>query len=179
MKAASVYLRVLDIAFRAFIGADMRKTLLFLAFSLLAGAAQAQIKCWNQDGKRVCGDAPPPGAKVTTLNTPSGPAAAPADKAAASKDAKKGPLTPAEQDQEYRKRQAEAQKADAKAAEERRIAEAKRQNCANARSAVAGLASGQRIQATNPTTGERYYLEEAQIASQLTRARAIEKENCD
>jgi len=161
----------------------MRKILIFLAFSVAASAAQGQIKCWNQDGKRVCGDTPPPGAKVTTMrgaaSGDSAPAPAAASKDGATKDAKKGPLTPAEQDQEYRKRQAEAQKAGAKDAEEKRNAEAKRQNCANARSSVAGLESGQRILATNPNTGERYYLDEAQIASQLARARQIEKESCN
>jgi hypothetical protein len=159
----------------------MRKILLFLAFSLAASAVQAQIKCWNQDGKRVCGDTPPPGAKVTTLQSPSsGPASpAPAAKDAKdTKDAKKGPLTPAEQEQDYRKRQAEAQKAADKTAAEQKDAAAKKDNCSRAQNAVVELQSGQRLMRTNPSTGERYYLEDAQIAQELTRARQIVQESC-
>jgi hypothetical protein len=162
----------------------MRKIFLFLAFSLAAGAAQAQIKCWNQDGKRVCGDTPPPGAKVTTMRgAASGPAEpAPAAKEAAkdgAKAAKKGPLSPAEQEQEYRKRQEESQKASAKAAEEQRNAEAKRANCAQARQALVELESGQRISRINPTTGERYFLEESQIAQEAGRAREAIRSACN
>ena len=162
----------------------MRKILLFLAFAAAAGAAQAQIKCWTDaDGKRACGDAPPPGAKVTTLKGSSAAEEpAPAAKGAAkdgAKDAKKGPLTPAEQEQEYRKRQLEAKKADAKAADEKRIADAKRENCSRAREAQAQLEGGQRIMRVNPTTGERYFLEDAQIAQELVKARQAAQESCN
>jgi len=157
----------------------MRKILFLLAFAAAAGSAQAQIKCWNQDGKRVCGDTPPPGAKVTTLRGSTEPAAPPA--AAAGKDGAKakGPLTPAEQEQEYRKRKAEAEKASTKAAEEQRNAEAKKANCAQARQALVELESGQRISRINPATGERYFLEEAQIASEAARARQAIQTSCN
>jgi hypothetical protein len=152
----------------------MRKILLFLAFSVAAGAAQAQIKCWNQDGKRVCGDAPPPGAKVTTLQSPS----APASPAPAAKDAKKGPLTPAEQEQEYRKKQAESQKAAEKQAAENKSAETKRYNCAQAREALTTYESGQRVMRVRPD-GERYFLDDAQIAQELAKTRQIVKDDCN
>ena len=160
----------------------MRKILLFLAFTAAAGAAQAQIKCWNEGGKRVCGDTPPPGAKVTTLRgsgSAEEPAPAPASKDAAGKDAKKGPLTPSEQEQEYRKRQIDSQKAAAKSADEKRIADNKRDNCARAREALAQLESGQRIMRVNPTTGERYFMEDAQIAQELVKARQVAQESCN
>ena len=161
----------------------MRKILLFLAFSVATGAAQAQIKCWNQDGKRVCGDTPPPGAKITTLKAPSASDAPPPAAKDAAKDgakaAKKGPLTPAEQEQDYRKRQDESAKASAKAAEEQRNAEAKRANCAQARQALVELESGLRISRINPTTGERYFLEESQIASETGRAREAIRTACN
>jgi len=161
----------------------MRKTLLILAFALAAGGAQAQIKCWNQDGKRVCGDAPPPGAKVTTLKSPSAPEAPAAAAKDGAKDgakaAPKGPLTPAEQEQDYRKRQEEAQKASAKASEEARNAEAKRANCAQARQALVELESGQRISRINPANGERYFLEESQVAQEAGRAREAIRTACN
>jgi hypothetical protein len=153
----------------------MRKILLFLAFSMAASAAQAQIKCWNQDGKRVCGDTPPPGAKVTTMR---GAASGPAEPAPAAKDAKKGPLTPAEREQEYRKRQAESQKAADKQAAESKTAETKRYNCAQAREALTTYESGQRIMRVRPD-GERYFLDDAQIAQELAKTRQIVKDDCN
>jgi hypothetical protein len=156
----------------------MRKTLLLLAFTAAAavtGTVQAQIKCWNEDGKRVCGDAPPPGAKVTTMR---GAASGPAEPAPAAKDAKKGPLTPAEQEQEYRKKQAEAQKAAEKQAAENKNAEAKRYNCAQAREALVTYESGQRIMRVRPD-GERYFLDDAQIAQELAKSRQLVRENCN
>jgi hypothetical protein len=154
----------------------MRKILLFLAFSVATGAAQAQIKCWNQDGKRVCGDAPPPGAKVTTMRgAASGADPAPAP---ATKDAKKGPLTPAEQEQEYRRKQAESQKAAEKQAAEGKNAESKRYNCAQAREATTQYESGQRIMRIRPD-GERYFLDDAQIAQELAKSRQLAQENCN
>lgn len=161
----------------------MRKIIFMLAIACAAGTAHAQIKCWNDaNGKRVCGDAPPPGARVTTIRTPTpgepAPAAA-AKKDAAGKDAKKrGPLTPAEQEQEYRKRQAEAQKSAAKAEDERKDAETKRENCENAKEAVRVLQAGGRIPRMD-SKGERYYLDDAQIAQELAKARQVEKQWCD
>jgi hypothetical protein len=161
----------------------MRKTLLFLVFAVAAGSAQAQIKCWNENGKRVCGDAPPAGAKVTTLRAPSAgqaepaPAAAEGAKGAASKDAKKGPLTPAEQEADYKKRQADSQKAAEKAAAEKKSQEAKLENCERAKAALRQFESGQRISRTNDK-GERYFLEDAQLAQETAKARQTAQEAC-
>ncbi len=159
----------------------MRKILLFLAFGLATGAAQAQIKCWNEGGRRVCGDAPPAGAKVTTMKgAASGPEAAPAANDEAkdgAKAAKKGPITPAEQEQEYRKRQAESQKSADKAENERKEADSKRANCQNARDAVRQFESGQRISRTD-ASGERYFLDESQMAQEAAKARQIAKDSC-
>jgi hypothetical protein len=151
----------------------MRKTLLFLAFFLATGAAQAQIKCWNEGGKRVCGDAPPAGAKVTTLRTPSSPEAP----AAASKDAKKGPLTPAQQEQENKKKQSEAQKSAEKAAAKEKEATAKKENCDRAQAALRNYESGQRISQVD-AKGERVYLEDAQIEAEKVKARQAVKDSC-
>jgi len=157
----------------------MRRILLLLAFAAVAatavGAAQAQIKCWNESGKRVCGDTPPPGARVTTMR---GAASGPAEPAPAAKDAKRGPLTPAEREQDYRKRQAESQKAADKLAADNKNAEAKRYNCAQARQAVTTYESGQRIMRVRPD-GERYFLEDAEIAQELAKSRQLVQENCN
>ena len=145
-------------------------------------AAQAQIKCWTgADGKRVCGDIPPPGSKTVTIKAPTGPAAPPpaAKDAKGAKDAtRSGPLTPAEQEAEFRKRQAEAQKAAAKAEQERQDAEAKKENCARAREAVRTYESGQRVARTN-AQGERVFLDESQTQAELVKARQAVQQWCN
>lgn len=161
----------------------MRKILLSLLLAAATGAAQAQIKCWNEGGKRVCGDAPPAGAKVTTLRGPAGPADAPPspagkDAAKDAKAAKRGPLTPAEQEQEYRKRQAESAKAAEKQASEAKDAEAKRENCERAREALRSYESGGRVARTD-AKGERYFLDESQIAAETAKARQIARDACN
>ena len=159
----------------------MKKTLVLLAGLAFAGVAQAQIKCWTDtNGKRACGDAPPAGAKVTTVKVPATPAAAaPAAKdAAAAKDAKKGPLTPAQREQESRKRQAEAKKDADKAEQQKKDEEAKRDNCQRAREALAGLESGQRIVRTD-AKGERYFLDDAQREQEAAKARQVVQQSCN
>lgn len=157
----------------------MRRTLIVLFTVLAAAAAQAQVQCWTtKDGKRACGDTPPPGAKVREIGGPSAPPAAPAAPAgAAAKDAKKGPLTPAEQELAFRKRQIEGEKAREKDEKERADAAAKKENCARAQEAQRGLESGQRIARTD-AKGERYYLDEAQVAAETERARQLVQQLC-
>ena len=150
----------------------MRRILFFIAAAAFAAGAQAQIKCWNENGRRVCGDAPPPGARVTTLRGEPAPAAP----AAAAKDAKR-PLTPAEQEAEFRKRQAEAAKSAEKAAEANKESSAKRENCERAKEALRSYETGRvmRIDAQ----GERYFLDEAQIAQESAKARQVMQESCN
>jgi hypothetical protein len=157
----------------------MRHLLITIAIAFAAGAAQAQIKCWTDAaGKRTCGDTPPPGAKVTTVRTETSPAAPPAPAAKDAKGAPKGPLTPAQQEQDYRKRQLDAQKAAAKAEEEQKNAQAKADNCTRARNALRTLETGERI-VTTDAKGERYYLNEAEIAKQTEVAREQVKQWCN
>jgi hypothetical protein len=154
----------------------MSKILVLLLGLALAGVAQAQIKCWTTaDGKRACGDAPPAGAKVTTLKVPNAPASAATGDAA--KDAKKGPLTPADREQDYRKRQGEAQKAAAKADQKKQDEDAKKENCQHSRDMLRTVESGQRIQRTDDK-GERYYLDDAQREQEAAKARAQVQQNC-
>jgi hypothetical protein len=157
----------------------MPRFLYCLAFAAFSVSAQAQIKCWNEAGKRVCGDAPPAGAIVTTLRAPaagSAPAAAAAK--GDGKAAAKGPLTPAEKEQEYKKRQLTAEKEAEKAEMERKAAEAKRENCARASEALRALESGQRITRVD-ARGERYFLDDAQIAQEKVQARKAVQDSCN
>ena len=137
-------------------------------FALLATGAQAQVLCWTtKDGKRQCGDTPPPGVKTTAISTP----AAPAD------PAKKGAKPPADPEQEFRKRQIEAQKSREKEQQAQQQAEAKQQNCERAREALRALESGQRLSRVDKE-GERYYLDEQQTAQETERARQAVQKNC-
>jgi hypothetical protein len=157
----------------------MTKLLLTLVLAFAAFAAQAQIKCWTDaNGKRACGDAPPPGAKVTTINAPAASEPKPATEDAGKDAKKRGPQSPAEREQEYRKRQAETQKATAKADEERKDADAKRENCDRARESVRTLEAGGRISRVD-SKGERFFLEDAQIAQELAQARQQAQQWCN
>lgn len=142
---------------------------------LFATGAQAQVYCWTtKDGKRQCGDTPPPGVKATAMGTPTAPAAA-ADPA--SKAAKKGAGGPADQEQEFRKRQIGAQKAREKDQQAQEQIDAKLQNCERAREALRTLESGQRI-ARVDKEGERYFLDESQIAEEAGLVRQSVRRNC-
>jgi hypothetical protein len=152
----------------------------FAALSIGNAAAQ-QYKWTDRDGKVQYGDVPPAGTNATPLKapraTPSAPAADAAPKGAAAKDASKGPLTPAEQEAEYRKRQAEAQKGlekDARAAQE---AQTKRDNCAGAQEQLRILESGQRYARTD-AKGERYFVDDEQRAAEAGRARKLVADWC-
>ena len=113
------------------------------------------------------------------MKVPTTPAdVAPASKGAAAKDAKKGPLTPAEREMEYRKNQAEAEKAAAKADQEKKDIAAKQDNCERAREMLRALESGQRLQRTD-ANGERYYVDDAQREQDTVRARLVEKQSCN
>jgi hypothetical protein len=132
----------------------------------LAVAAQAQQYKWvDKNGRTQYGDVPPPGVKATSLKGPSTRVAPPTDKGAG-----KAPLTPAEQELEFRRRQKEKEEEATKEAQAKQAAEIEKQNCENARQTLRTLESGQRITRTD-AQGERYFLDDAQIAQETARAR--------
>jgi hypothetical protein len=163
------------------------KRILFVSLGLALAAVSfalpslaQQYKWVDKDGRTQYGDTPPAGVNATRLKGPSAPASAPAPEGkAAAKDAKaaKGPLTPAEQDAEFRKRQAEAQKSrekDEKASQEQ---EAKRANCSSAQEQLRMLESGQRVARTN-ANGERYFIDDDQRAGDIAKARKSVSDWC-
>lgn len=153
----------------------MKKALVLAITLAFSAAAMAQQYKWvDKSGRVQYGDAPPPGVKATPLKPPPGPASQQAPKASA----KKGPLTPSEQEAEFRKRQQAAGKdreTQELAAQE---AEAKKDNCARAQDSLRTLESGQRIARTD-AKGERYYLEDAQIAQETAKARQNVQQWCN
>ena len=153
--------------------------LALLAALVLAGPAIAQQYKWvDKDGHTQYGDTPPPGVKATALRPPTGPSTPAAPKAdAKGAPAAKGPMTPAEREAEFRKRQADAQKAAEKGAKDAKDEQARQTNCQNSRQQLAELESGQRIARTG-ANGERYYLEDDQRAAEVGRARQLVIEWC-
>ena len=135
------------------------------------GLALAQQYKWvDADGKVRYGDVPPPGVKAQRLKPP---ASGPSPSSPASVKGEK-PLSP---EAAYRKRQEDAQKERDKGAQAEQEASAKRENCNRAQESLRTLESGQRIARTD-SKGERYYLEDAQIAQETARARQLVKESC-
>lgn len=153
----------------------------FAALSIAHQALAQQYKWVDKNGKTQYGDTPPAGVKATPVGRSSAPASAPAaeDKAAAkdAKDAAKGPLTPAQQEAEFRKRQLEAQKSREKDEKTAQDQEAKRANCASAQEQVRVMESGQRVVRTD-AKGERYYVDDDQRAAELAKARKAASQWC-
>jgi Domain of unknown function (DUF4124) len=163
--------------------------IVILAVALaFAASAFAQMYRWvDKDGRvHYTSQPPPPGVKSRTLETPPPVSSSPArdsegnepgGKEPEAKDAPKGPLTPAQQEQEFRKRQLEAQKAREKEAQAAKEAETKQENCTRARETLATFESGVRISRTN-AQGERYYLDDATRERETEAARKAVSDWC-
>ena len=145
------------------------RTLLF-SIVLAAGctAAHAQVyKCVDAQGKTVYSQSACPGtAKSTTIDSrpaPSAPAAKSSD--------------PRKADAEFKKRQLEAEKEQEKEQKASQEKEAKKVNCAAAQQQLQLYQSGQRLSRLNPS-GERYYLDEKDIAQETAKAQQAVTQWC-
>jgi hypothetical protein len=153
----------------------MKKIFLFLVTMGFVAAAVAQQYKWvDKDGKVRYGDVPPPGVDVQRLKPPPGPAAS-APAPSAKKGEKDKPLSP---EAAFRKRQEEAQKESQKQAQTEQETQAKRENCVRAQESLRTLESGQRIARTD-AKGERYFLEDGQIAQETAKARQALQQWCN
>jgi hypothetical protein len=147
----------------------MSRLLCLFALALVSGAAQAQVyKCIDANGRTVYSQSPcPKTSRSTTLerNAPA-PSSAKED---AGKSVK--PKTLADQEQEFRKRRRDQEETLKK--EEEKLAEikGKEENCRNARAQFMTLNSGGR-QMRMDEKGERYYLDDEQIAREKERAQS-------
>ena len=155
---------------------------LFAAFAASAlclafgGGAQAQQYKWvDQNGKVQYGDVPPPGVKAQRLKPPPGGSATVPPSSAKKDEKGEKALSP---EAAFRKRQEEAEKDRQKNAQAEQEASVKRDNCARAQEALRTLQSGQRI-ARVDAKGERYYVEDAQVAQETERARQSAQKNCN
>ena len=150
--------------------------------------AAAQWQWIDKNGRKVFSDqAPPPDvAPDKIVKRPGGPRGAvvpaaepPATTTAAAPAAAASLPKPTGQDKvlEEKKKQAEAAEAEKKKAEEAKVAAARADNCARARSSKATFDSGVRISRTNEK-GEREILDDAQRAAEVKHLEAIIARDC-
>jgi hypothetical protein len=129
----------------------------------------------DADGKVKYSDTPPPSnVKTEKLRIPAHAASAPAPtetKGGTAKDTPKGgPKTAAEQEQAFRKRQAEATKEQQEQTQKETEARDRAENCNRAKAAVANLELGGR-QTRIDEKGERAFLTDQEITQAAARAR--------
>lgn len=134
------------------------------------GSALAQVnKCVDGSGKTVYSQSPcPPSSKASAIRqavpaTPAGSTATSAAKNAAPKSA-------AELELDFKKRRVEEAESAKKAQEKLSDALGKEENCRAARGMLASLEGGARQSRTNES-GERFFLDESQMAQEKERAR--------
>jgi hypothetical protein len=156
----------------------MRASILLSAL-MFAGTVCAQSKWVDKDGRVTYGDAPPAGVSAAPMRARPAPLpqAESSDNKDDAKDAKKAPLTPAEQDAAFRKRQQEAEKSRTEQAKADRAASDKRENCARAQENVRVIEAG-RVSRTD-ASGERYYLDDNQLAQESVKARQDVRDWCN
>ena len=146
----------------------MKRSALVLFALSFALAAHAQIYQWQDDsGKTIISDKPPLGKVHDLRKVDSGSAAS----SAAS------PKSLAERDLEFRKRLKESQENADKAKKEKEVSAEKQEQCASASRYLRSLESGERI-ALRDEKGERYFLDDAQRAQEIEKARKAAQENC-
>jgi hypothetical protein len=165
----------------------MLRILVLSALSVYATGAQAQVyKCVDANGKTTYLQSPcPSGAKSSAISRIVPPAPAQPEPAAGNGGADKagkaakasGPKTPAELEQDFRKRKQEQEKLQEK--EEQKLADAKirEENCRNSRLRIINLESGAR-QLRMDEKGERSYLNESQIEQEKADARKLAEQWC-
>jgi hypothetical protein len=159
----------------------MKRLSVAIAIALcVALPASAQMYKWvDENGKVQYSDKPPPGnVKTEKLRKPATASSTPAAseaKGGATKDAakdaaKSGPKTTAEQEQAFRKRQLDAAKAEQESEKKQTQAREQEENCQRAKAAVTSLELGGRQQRIDEK-GERAFLDDAQVAQELAKAR--------
>jgi hypothetical protein len=169
----------------------LKPLLITLIGLVLAASAQAQWKWRDAKGNVQYSDRPPPPGTldkdilqrpaaasrnvvvvpVTPVGQAASAASAPAPRPAASAPTK------AEQEAAARQKQEQDRDAAKQKEEERRLAAQRRENCSRAQAGLRDLQSGTRITRTNEK-GERVFMDEAQIAAEVARARDVVSSEC-
>lgn len=151
----------------------MRATIGLITMLLLSATVHAQLlKCIGKDGRVEYAGQCPPGTRAQDTGIKSTPSAAPSGSAEPQKSL-------AERDAEFRKRQMEKQEAEAKEAKKTAEDAQRKRACDDARAYLKSLEARNRVAKTDPKTGERIYLEEADYASEIAAAQRSIQANCN
>lgn len=147
----------------------------FLAILLATATVAAQVYKWvDKDGKVQYTDTPPPPgatkAEPKKVDTPAGPASAPAPAGAA-------PKSLDERARDFDKRKNEAAEKAKKDSESQQNAEVDAENCRDARTALIDLESGRPINRSNDK-GERVFITDEQRQAEISKARAMVAASC-
>jgi len=142
----------------------------------IAGVAHAQYVWLDEKGVKQFSDMPPPSSIPASriLKQPRGivSATAPAE---SHLPEVRPPMTTAEKNADFRKRQAERAEKEKKSAEEARVASEKAKNCERTQEYHRALESGERISRTDKN-GERSFLSDEQRAKELKESRRVLEE---
>ena len=145
------------------------KTFVAALMLMVSATASGQVlKCIRPDGSTEFASVCPPGSTVQQTGIRNNPSASPAPAA----------KSLAEQDAEFRKRQAKAKETETKSQDEAARAEQKKAQCESAQAYLKNLRAGNRIVKFDPKTGERYFPDEAQYAKEIAAAEATAAANC-
>ena len=152
---------------------DHVKTILTLVFLALPLGAYGQLlKCVSKNGKVEYAQSCPEGTTEQRLRSgPTTPAGSSSSPAPAQKSL-------AERDAEFKKRQIEQQEAAQKDSKKATEMAQRREDCEVAQSYLKSIDSGQRLQRTDPKTGERVFLEDAEREAEANRARSRMADAC-
>jgi len=146
------------------------RAIILLILACVGTTVSAEVFTWRDaDGRVHFSDTPPPGVDAKKTRAGTQPGATPASGAAG--------RSLAEQDMEFRKRQAEADKSRAKSEQEKKDAEDSKRNCADAKRQLSALESGRRMARINEA-GESIPLDDDMRAQEIEKARSSVQSWC-
>ena len=152
-------------------GGHVKTILALVLVALPLGASAQLLKCVSKGGKVEYAQSCPEGTTEQKLR--SGPTSGGATSSAPAPQ-----KSLAERDADFKKRAIEQQEAQQKDAAKASEMAQRRQDCEVAQSYLKSIESGQRLQRTDPKTGERVYLEDAEREAEANRARARMADAC-
>jgi len=147
----------------------MKAMIAMVLVTLLPGVASAQVnKCLDASGKVVAYGECPAGTRSEPTNIRNAPAPGGV-----------GPQkSTAERDADFRKRQMEKQEATTKSDQKSAEAAQRKAACDTSRAYLKQLQERQRITKTDPKTGERSYMSDAEYPKEIATAERSVAQNC-
>lgn len=145
------------------------KWLIAVLVMMAPALAAAQVnKCLDASGKVVgYGSECPPGSRSEKMDIRSAPpTGTPPQKSLAERDA------------DFRKRQVERKEAEVKAEKKAADSTEQKRACSDAQAYLRNLQEKQRIPRTDPKTGERSFLQDAEYPKEIARAKQMIAANC-